>query len=615
MFRKISALIFVFVLISSISFAKKAVEIKRIDPSFWFVGMQNPELHLLVSGVDFTHIQVTTNYKGVTITDVRLAENPNFIFVDLTLAKETLPGMVALEFSGSGRETTINYPLKERLSKHQYMGLTTTDLIYLIMPDRFANGDTSNDLIIGTEENSVNRVNDFGRHGGDLQGITDHLDYIKDLGMTALWLNPTDENNEPKESYHGYAITDHYKVDARLGTNADYKKLITSAHNRELKIIKDVVFNHFGNQHYLIKNLPSKNWINQWEEYTQSNFRAPTVFDPYASQTDKKKFQNGWFDHHMPDMNQTDTDLANYLIQNSIWWIEAYDIDAYRIDTYAYSDQKFMANWAKAIRNEFPNFFLFGETWVHGNTVQAQFVGDSFVPRPYPNYLQSVTDFQLYYALSKTVTQPFGWTEGVASVYYTLAQDLIYKNPQNLVTFLDNHDLARFYGITDKDIRKFKIGYGMLLTLRGIPQILYGSEVLMAGTENHGKIREDFWGGWATDSVNKFTQKGRSNIENEAFNYIKILANWRKTSTAITTGKLMQFVPENGVYVYFRYTNEETVMVVVNASEKIQNVALNRFAERTHGFATAVGVIDGSIKPVTGNWELKPWEIRVLELK
>jgi glycosidase len=612
---KITVVLVLWMLIGSDLVASNKTEITRIDPSFWFVGMNNPTLHLLVSGNDFTGVKVEVNYEGVSIIETRVAENSQYLFLDLRIEKNTIPGLFTILFTKDGKTTKKKYEVKARTSSHKHIGLSQADLIYLIMPDRFANGNSKNDIIKGTEEDSLNRANDFGRHGGDLQGITDHLDYIQKLGMTALWLNPADENNEPKESYHGYAITDHYKVDSRLGTNTDYENLITSSHQRDLKIIKDVVFNHFGDQHYLIKNLPSKNWINHWEEYTQSNFRAPTVFDPHASEADKKKFQNGWFDHHMPDMNQADPDLANYLIQNSLWWIEAYDIDAYRIDTYAYSDQKFMANWAEAIMTEYPNFFLFGETWVHGKAVQGYFVNDSSIPRPYPNYMQSVTDFQMYYSLTKTATQPFGWTEGVASVYYTLAQDLIYPHSENLVTFLDNHDLARFYGVVNQDMDKFKMGYGMLMTMRGIPQVLYGSEILMAGTENHGIIREDFWGGWESDSVNKFTQEGRSELENEAFDYMKLLANWRKNSPAITKGQLTQFVPDNGMYVYFRYTDNQTVMIVVNASEKGQDLKLSRFIEFTDEFKTGKDIIKNQDFELDGSWSLKPWEIRVLELR
>lgn len=615
MFRKIIILLFVAELVSTIVFANSKVEITRIDPTFWFVGMNNPTLNLLVSGTDFTDVNVVTDYKGVEIQSVRLADNPSYVFVDLFIDKETTPGKMELVFSKNGKKTKVNYTLQERTSKHANMELTPADLIYLVMPDRFSNGNPSNDIIKGTNEDSLNRENEFARHGGDLLGITEHLDYIQNLGMTALWLNPVEENNEPTESYHGYAITDHYKIDPRLGTNEDYQNLIELAHHKEMKIIKDVVFNHFGDQHYLIKNPPSKSWVNHWNEYTRSNFRAPTIFDPYASESDKKKFQNGWFDHHMPDMNQSDPDLANYLIQNSIWWIEAYDIDAYRIDTYAYSDQRFMAHWAEAIMKEYPNFFLFGETWVHGKVVQGYFVNDSSIPQPFPNYLNSVTDFQMYYSLTKAATQPFGWTEGVASVYYTLAQDLIYQHPENLVTFLDNHDLARFYGVVDTNLDKFKMGYGMLFTMRGIPQVLYGSEILMAGTDNHGVIREDFLGGWESDPINKFTKAGRSELENEAFDYLKLLANWRKTSPAITEGKLIQFVPENGMYVYFRYTDEQTVMVVVNASDKEQELTIDRFNEITGKYKNGKDIIQNQIHSLEGKWKLMPWEIRILELK
>lgn len=618
--KRLLGVIFLTIIVGLNAWAGSKVSIARIDPAFWFVGMNNPTLHLLVSGNDFQNVTVEINYDGVQIKSVRVAENPSYLFIDLDIDANTPHGEVPIIFTLHGKKTAVNYTLKERSVSHAHMGLSQKDLIYLVMPDRFANGNPKNDVVKGMNELTVNRIDDFARHGGDLAGITSHLDYLKGLGMTALWLNPADENNEPKESYHGYAITDHYKVDARLGTNHEYELLISSAHERDMKVIKDVVFNHFGDQHYLIKNLPEKSWINQWDTFTQSNFRAPTIFDPHAAEADKKKFQNGWFDHHMPDMNQDNEDVANYLIQNSIWWIEAYDIDAYRIDTYAYSSQKFMAQWADAIQSEFPNFFLFGETWVHGNVVQGYFVDESSVSgrdlfNPNAGKMNSVTDFQMYYALNKTVTEPFGWTQGVASVYYALAQDVIYPHPENLVTFLDNHDLARFYGVTGKNLQKFKLGYGMLLTIRGIPQILYGSEVLMAGTENHGKIREDFWGGWEADTVNKFTREGRTDQENDAFDYIKTLANWRKTSPAITSGELTQYVPDNGMYVYFRHNHEQTVMVVVNASEKEQSIELNRFEQFLKKYSLGKDVVKSFDYPLYGEWQLDPYEIRILELR
>lgn len=604
----------VLAIISLTSEAK--LQVKRIDPAFWFVGMNNPKLQLLINGTEFHSPEVTCNQSAIQIEQVTLMPNNQFLIVDVLLSSELKPGEAQFTINDKGGKTKFTYTFKEK-KKHTPQRLTAADNMYLLMPDRFANGEPKNDVVKDMNQNTIDRSEVYERHGGDLQGVVAHLPYLKNLGVTALWLNPVYENNQHHESYHGYAITDHYQVDPRFGGNEWYAALADSLHDNNMKLVKDVVFNHFGDQHYLIKNLPSTDWINQWEVFTQSNFRAPTIFDPYAADTDRKKFQNGWFDHHMPDINQQNPYVANYLIQNSIWWIATYGIDAYRIDTYAYSDQQFMANWATAILKEFPHFFMFGETWVHGNTIQSYFVEQASTPRPFASNLESVTDFQLYYALTKMATEPFGWTNGVASVYYTLAQDIIYEHPENLVTFLDNHDLGRFYGVAGKDLQKFKAGYGMLFTLRGIPQILYGSEILMGETENHGKIREDFWGGWSADTVNKFDTSGRTLTENEAHDYLQRLMNWRKTAPAIVDGELVHYIPEDGMYVYFRTAKDgsQKVMVMVNANENSQTIHLNRFTEEVFAGQKAFDWAANELFIIPDSLDFAPFDIKILELE
>ena len=590
------------------------IKVHRVAPSNWFINMNNPHLQLLVKGEDWTNVNVSCNYPGVVIKQTKVQENPKYIVLDIELTDELKAGTAPFHFKKGNKKYILNYLFKAKEADFSHMGLSPKDNIYLITPDRFANGDESNDIIQTMKENTIDRKGEHKRHGGDLKGIIDHIDYLKDLGVTALWLNPVFENNQEYDSYHGYAITDHYAIDARLGDLSVYKDLVDKLHSKNMKIIKDVVFNHFGSNHYLVTDLPSSDWINKWDSHTSSNFRATTIFDPYAAQEDKVLFQNGWFDRHMPDMNQQNPVLANYLIQNSIWWIETFGIDAYRIDTYAYSDQKFMAKWAAAIMNEYPNFFLFGETWVHGPIIQSYFTDQSTTPRPFKSNLNSVTDFQLYYAINKSVTEPFDWAKGISNVYYTLVNDIIYRNPENLVTFLDNHDLARFYGAADKDLQKFKMGYGMLFTLRGIPQILYGSEVLMAETESHGKIREDFSGGWKSDPVNKFVAENRTSKENEAFDFIKKLMHWRSNSNAVTQGKLIQFVPEKGMYVYLRVHKNNNVLVVVNANKEKQTIKLDRFKSYLpSGSSEVLNVIEDKKQILSDSLSLSPFDIHIFE--
>jgi len=604
-----------FLIISThFSNASAQMTVSRIYPPNWWVNMQNDTLHLMIYGNNLKNIEVGIDKKKIKILNQRENAHGNYLFLDLLIDKNIDPGNFTISFENKNEKTSIQYELKPRInSKHKMMGLDQTDFIYLIMPDRFANGNKSNDVIKGTNQESINRDSAFYRHGGDLQGIINHVDYLSELGVSALWLNPAEENDQPLESYHGYAITDHYTVDTRLGDNNLYKSLVTKLHENNIKIIRDVVFNHFGSEHPLIKNLPESSWINNWENYTRSNFRATTLLDPYASEYDKMQFSNGWFDHHMPDMNYSNIDLQNYMIQNSIWWIEEFDVDAYRIDTYAYSDQSFMKKWAEAIKKEYPDFFMFAETWVHSSSIQAWFAGGNKMNQGETS-IDGVTDFQLYYALNKALNEPYGWTEGVSNMYYDLIDDILYVHPEKNVLFLDNHDLDRFYGVINQDFTKFTMGISLLLTMRGIPSLFYGTEILMPYTGSHGIIRTDFPGGWPDDTINKFEATGRTDLENEAFDYIKKLANWRKNSEAITKGKLMQFVPENGVWVYFRYTEEEIVMVVVNQNNNSVKLDLNRFDEVLKGKSEFVDItVDNELKSVS-SLTLKPMHVHIFEV-
>jgi len=567
----------------------------RIDPANWWVGFKNNNVQLIISGKEIANYIVSISHPGLHIVKQTKLESPDYLFVDLELAAECKAGRFEINFKHYKNTLDFfsqSYELKNRVGGgYKPLGLSSEDLIYLIMPDRFCNADPTNDVVKGCNDMSLNRDSMFLRHGGDLDGIINHLDYISDIGNTAIWLNPVQENNQPLESYHGYAITDHYRIDKRFGNKDKYIELCKKAHEKKLKMIMDVVPNHIGNEHYLYKNLPAKDWVHQWDEFTRTNYRAPAVMDPYASQKDKNIFENAWFDKHMPDLNQQNSYLAKYLIQNTIWWIETAGIDALRIDTYAYPDQQFMHNYAASLFREYPNLGMFGEIWDHGVAVQSYYAKNTSGKTN--SLLPGVTDFQLNYSLTDAINKPFGWTDGTARIYYTLAQDYLYDDASKNVVFLDNHDVSRFYSVVNEDLAKFKMGISFLLTTRGIPMLYYGTEVLMKNYANpDGKVREDFKGGWGNDTVNKFTYAGRTAKENEAYEFVRRLANYRKNNKVLQTGKLTQFVPEKGVYVYFRKNETKTIMVVFNQNNDAAPINLIRYDEMLKGKTKLYNVMD-----------------------
>lgn len=568
--------------------------LERVEPSFWWVGMKNPKLQLVVHGKNIASRDVKLTHPGVTLSQVHKVENPNYLFLDLVVSADAGPGKFNIEFQGKNKKKlSYTYELKARdKSPNRIMGVTNKDFMYLIMPDRFANGDKRNDVIKGMQEMTLNRDSMYYRHGGDLQGIINNLDYLEDLGVTALWLNPVLENDQPKTSYHGYANTENYKIDPRFGDNVLYKKLVDESHARGMKVIKDLVHNHFGSQHWILKDMPSKDWVHNWPEFTKSSFKDQVLFDPYASEADRKIMTDGWFDGHMPDLNQKNDFVKNYLTQSHIWWIEYAGLDGFRLDTYAYNDPEFMAEWAKLIKAEYPRFTFFAETWVHGMPNQAFFTQGNTINRGFDTELPGVTDFQTLWGINETLNGKFGWNEGVNKLYTTIASDFMYQDPTRNVVFLDNHDLSRFYSVIGEDFDDYKSGIAWLLTTRGIPQLYYGTEILMKNFSNpDGLVREDFKGGWAGDKENKFTAQGRSSKENEAFNFVRTLATYRKNNEVLQTGKLMQYVPENGIYVYFRYNADKTVMIIMNTNDTASDLPLKRFSERLNGFSKAANVI------------------------
>lgn len=593
----------------------------RMEPPNWWTGMRHNRVEILLHRPGLQAFEVRLGRtRGVALERVVRGDSPNYLFITLNIAPkapaQTVP-IVLTHRDSAGVRFTAEFPILARNGEPKAQGLTPRDVIYLIMPDRFANGDPSNDNVPGMLD-ILARDSLLGRHGGDLKGILDRLDYLQDLGITALWLNPELENDQPEASYHGYAITDLYRIDRRLGTNELYRQLVRTCHQRGLKVVRDVVPNHIGHHHYWMRDLPMRDWVNTWPTMTQTNYRATTLLDPYASEYDRKRFTDGWFVPSMPDLNQRNPHVANYLIQQAIWWVEYAGIDAFRIDTYTYPDQAFMSRFCSALRAEYPPLFLFGEIWDHGVIPQGFFADNQPMRRAnFDSNLPGVLDFQLCFALHEALTREQTWTEGVARLYYTLVKDYFYEDPMRNVVFVDNHDFTRFFSTVGEDLNRWKCGIAWLLTTRGIPQIYYGTEILSTGFEapSHGNIRKDFPGGWPGDPVNKFTAEGRTPQENEAFNFLRTLLHYRYRTPALYAGQLMHFVPERGVYAYFRYDDAKTVMVVLNTSPEERTLDLQRFAERLRGFRTGRNVLSGQTVPLDKTLTVSAFTPLVLELE
>lgn len=586
-------------------------------PVNWWVHMKNPKLQIMLHGKDLANgNHYTINYAGVKIEKIHKVQNSNYVFLDLLISPSCKPGVFFIYISGK-KNYEIKYSLKARRKGNgtQYaQGIYSSDLIYLIMPDRFSNGDTSNDRIVGMRDQSLNRDSVYARHGGDLMGIQNHLDYFTSLGVNTLWLNPVIVNDMPNRTEHGYAFTNHYKIDPRIGEEVGYHQLIDAAHAKKMKIIQDAVYNHVGLYHLSVLDLPMKDWLNQWPHFTKSNYKDQVLFDPYASAEEKKVMSDGWFVTSMPDLNQRNPYVANFLIQHAIWTVEEFGIDGWRIDTYAYNDLNFMNNCNNALVTEFPKLTMFGETWVHGAVNQAYFVENNF-SIPYKSNLQGVTDFQCLWGITDAMTKKFGWDEGVNVLYTTLAKDFIYKDPMRNVIFLDNHDLSRFYSVAGENMLKYRGALAWLYTSRGIPQIYYGDEIGLKGftTPNDGHVRQDFPGGWKNDKENKFLQSGRDSREDSIWNYVAALGNFRKNSSAIKVGKMMQYTPKEGEYVFFRYDKTQTIMTALNTVDTTLKISMHHYDERTKGFTKMKNVITGEVSAIA-DFMLKPYESGVWEL-
>lgn len=578
-----------------------AQTLDRVEPPFWWAGMKNPKLQLMVHGENIAATKPELNYPGVEVTAVTSLQSPNYLFIDLELAADVDPGQFEITFKQRGKtKATYSYELKQRAEgSAERQGFNTTDVLYLITPDRFVNGDPSNDVIGGMRE-GLNRSEPYGRHGGDIRGIINSLDYLKDLGFTAIWVNPVLENDMEEWSYHGYSTTDFYKVDARFGTNEEYAELTRKAKEKGIKVIMDMIVNHCGSFHWWMNDFPAKDWVNYQEEYLNGEYqitthRKPVVQDPYSTAIDRKEFFDGWFVTTMPDMNQRNPYMATYLTQNSIWWIEYADMSGIRMDTYPYPDMDYMTEWTCAVMNEYPNFNIVGEEWFEDPSIVAYWQAGKDNPNGYTSCLPSLMDFPLQAELTKSLNNPRGDWNGWLPAYTTLANDFSYSDPFNLVVFPDNHDMSRFYTQVNEDMDLFKLGLAYYTTIRGIPQFYYGTEVLMSnpGTTEHGIIRSDFPGGWAGDSKNAFTGVGMSEEQKATQAYFRTLLNWRKTSDAVHNGGLKHYNPKQDIYVLFRFTENDKVMTILSKSDKDIELDLDRFSELINGNEKGKEIISG----------------------
>ncbi|WP_138429555.1 glycoside hydrolase family 13 protein [Fodinibius saliphilus] len=572
-------------------------QIERVEPLHWWVGMENPEVQLMMYGNNISNLNPDIDYKGINIKRVQKVENNNYLFIYLNIAPDTKAGSFEIHLNSKNKEIlSYEYELKEREKESAYRkGFNSSDVIYLLTPDRFANGNPDNDSVEGYADKK-NRSDDYGRHGGDIQGIIDHLDYIEQMGFTALWLNPVLENAMSESSYHGYATTDYYKVDPRFGNNELYKKLSKEAEKRDIKLIMDMIMNHSGANHWWMKDLPTQDWVHYPSEYQNTNHRRTTLHDPYASEIDKKVFTDGWFVKAMPDLNQSNPLLADYLIYNSLWWIEYAGLRGIRHDTHPYAGEKFMAEWGCRIMEEYPNFNIVGEEWGVNPLILSKWQRGSKLPTDFKSCLPSLMDFPLQVSLIESLVEEENWDSGFIDVYETLTFDYAYPDPDNLVIFPDNHDMDRFYRQVNNDYDLYKMGLTYIMTMRGIPQFYYGTELLMSNDKggDHGEIREDFPGGWNSDDKNGFTGAGLSEKQQEAKRFVKKLLNWRKDKSVIHEGQLMQYTPNHdGLYIYFRYNEQQTVMIILNKNEKAMKINTDRYYERLDGFSKGTDVTTG----------------------
>lgn len=566
-----------------------AQKIDKIEPPYWWVDMNHNQLELMIYGIDIAQFTPSVDNKNIQILGIKKTENNNYLFLNLDLSK-AVSGKFNINFSKKGKRNnfSVAYELKERNQDSKLReGFNSSDVIYLITPDRFANGDVTNDIVKTMNEKTVNRKNDYGRHGGDIKGITNHLDYVDEMGFTAIWPTPVLTNDMKRSSYHGYAMTDFYHVDPRFGTMEDYRELAKSAKNKGIKLIMDQVANHIGLEHWWMKDLPANDWVNYQDEFLKNNMvvtnhRRTTNQDAYASVKDRNLMSEGWFVSSMPDLNQRNPLLAKYLIQNSIWWIETLDLGGIRQDTYPYSDKQFMSDWAGAIMKEYPNFSIVGEEWSVNPLLVGYWQQGLKNKDGYVSNLSSTMDFPMQKAIVDALNETESWDKGFVKIYEGLANDFSYANPSKIMIFPDNHDMDRIFTQLKENVVNTKMALGYLLALPRISQLYYGTEILMQNSAkpgDHGLIRTDFPGGWKDDKSNAFIGEGLTSDQAEMQSFLKKVLNYRKNSEAIHSGKTIHFAPENGVYTLFRIKNDEIVTVILNKNEKPISLNLNRFEE------------------------------------
>lgn len=596
-------------------------QIQKVEPAFWWKGMKNPELQILVYGKDIAKNEIELS-DGVQIKDIQKVENPNYVFVTVNTNEINVPKFKINIKNGKKNISSYTYELKQRnpdsSNRESY---SSKDVMYLIMPDRFANGDEKNDSSPNLTE-KANRNLPNGRHGGDLRGIINNLDYIQNLGATAVWLTPVNEDNEKVYSYHGYAQTDLYKIDERYGTNEEYKELSQKLNQRKMKLVMDYVTNHWGVSHWMIKDLPTKDWIHWFSNgengFKRSNYKTTTQFDTNASEVDKKLALDGWFDTTMPDINQKNPLVLKYLTQNAIWWIEYAELGGFRVDTYPYNDKEAMAKWAKAITDEYPNFNIVGEAWLYSSAHIAAWQKDSKIAElaNYNSNLPSVMDFMLYSDLPKALKEKDSRDSGMVKLYNVFTSDFLYPNINNLLVFFENHDTERFNEVFNGNPAEYKLAMTLISTVRGIPQLYYGSEVGMRGDKNKwgdADIRRDFPGGWKSDKINAFNPSSQTPEQKEFYDFTQKLLNWRKGREVIHTGKTKNFVPQNNVFVYFRYNEKESVMVILNNNDSEQTIDVKHFAESLNGFSKGKDIISGKEFPVKDNFKIPAKSSMVIE--
>jgi len=597
----------------------QAQEVERIEPPFWWVGMEETTLQIIVYGSQMGACEVHIDYPGVSVSRVVKGDSPNYLFIYLDISYSARPGEIEIRFTNQHNSFGHLYQLKSRSNTEGVSGFNNSDVLYLIMPDRFSNGDPGNDKL---DDVDTDRNNPDLRHGGDLKGIENHLTYLKDLGITTLWFNPLLENKMPGGSYHGYATTDYYNIDPRFGTNEEYQQLVTASHSRGLKVVMDVIFNHVGDHHWWMRDLPFHDWIHQPKEYVQTNHFKYTWMDNHAAPSEKDVLINGWFVPFMVDLNQENPHLATYLIQNTLWWIEFARIDGIRMDTYPYGDYAMTAEWCRRVYEEYPDFSIVGEAFYPKTAGGAWWQSNSKLNPGSDTHLKTVMDFELRYTMehafdAHTQTRE-GYESGLYKIYEVIAQDFLYPDPNNVLIFLDNHDVSRFNRADDKNLNKFKQAIAFLLTTRGIPQLYYGTELLFTGDvkDGDGLLRPDFPGGWDGDAVNAFEASGRTPRQNEAWSYLQKMLHWRQNTPAVHDGKLIHYVPsKDGVYAYARIKDAQTILVMLNGTDEDQALDMKRFYDVVQGHTRGVDIISGKEFGFEKKLELPARGVYILELK